>query len=254
MINGSTDIALRVTKKKEEINEIIDISSVDELKQISENQNEYIIRSGVTLQKLKEFSFNKLPALYKMLSVFGSKQIRNKATIGGNIGTASPIGDISMTLIAYNSSVIYGDKNDNKSLLCEFITGYRKTLLKENEIIKAVIIPKPDNNQIINAYKISKRKDLDISTVSAAFNLELSESNKVKKVVIAYGGMDSMIRRAKKIENSLIGKDWNEKTVKEASKLVKEEFKPISDARSSAEARLIMAKNLIIKFWNENNI
>jgi xanthine dehydrogenase small subunit len=250
VINGSTDIALKVTKRKEDIFEIIDISSIKDLKLITETEKEYIIGSGVTLEQLKQFSIGKMQALNNMLSVFGSKQIRNKATIGGNVGTASPIGDISMTLLVYNSKVVVGEP-ERMIPLNEFIIGYRKISLNNNELIKSIIIPKFEDNSIIKSYKISKRKDLDISTVSAAFNLMLNNDNTVKQIYIAFGGMSAMTKRVTKIEDFLKGKIWNEETINEAKKLIDEEFTPISDARSSAEARKIMAKNLLTKFWSE---
>jgi len=252
LINGSTDIALKVTKRKEDIFEIIDISAITELKNITETDTEYIIGAGVTLEQLKIFSADKIPALNKMLSVFGSKQVRNKATIGGNIGTASPIGDISMTLMAHNSIVEYGAENNSKIPLYKFITGYRQTILSKGEIIKNVIIPKNELENIIKSYKVSKRKDLDISTISAAFNLKLNNDNTVNEIIIAFGGMSAMTRRATKIEDFLKGKIWNENTLEEAGNIINEEFTPISDARSSDEARNLMAKNLLIKFWFES--
>jgi len=253
IINGSTDIALRVTKRKETIAEIIDISNINAIKNIEENQNEYIVGAGVTLNQLKDFSEDKMPALYKMLSVFGAKQIRNKATIGGNVATASPIGDISMTLLAYNSKVLILGTEERTMFLNEFITGYRKTELKTNELIKAIIIPKYTSENIIKTYKISKRKDLDISTVSAAFNLVL-ENNIVKNILISYGGMSAMTKRAYQIETFLQNKEWTEQNIFLAQQIIDEEFTPISDARSSAKARSIMAKNLLIKFFIEIQI
>ncbi len=253
IINGSTDIALRITKRKETINQIIDISEVAELKEIAESETDYIIGAGVTLNELKTFSLNKMPALCEMIALFGAKQIRNKATIGGNIATASPIGDIAMTLLAYNAKVVVTGEMDRILELKDFIQGYRKTDLHADEILKAVVIPKFTKDNIIKSYKISKRKNLDISTVSAAFNLCLDGKN-VKNIVIAYGGMAEKIKRAEALEQFFIGKPWTRQTIEESKVLIDKEFAPISDARSSKEARTIMAKNLILKFWTETNI
>lgn len=250
VINGSTDIALKVTKRKEEIAEMIDISEVEDLKFLDENDKEYIIGSGITLQQLKVFSEGKMGSLNNMLSVFGSKQIRNKATIGGNVGTASPIGDISMTLLSYKAEVVVAEP-EKVIPLNDFIVGYRKTALADNELIKAIKIPKFTGKNILKSYKVSKRKDLDISTVSAAFNLKLNDDNTINEIVIAFGGMAAMAKRATKIENFLKGKKWTAEIVIEAQNIIDEEFTPISDARSSAEARKIMAKNLLLKFWSE---
>ena len=104
---------------------------------------------------------------------------------------------------------------------------------------------------MVKFYKFSKRKDLDISTVSAGFRLELTTNQTVKVIKLAYGGMAEIIRRAKKTENFLIGKKWNRNTVEQACAVLDTEFKPITDARASSEGRSIAAKNLLIKFWVE---
>lgn len=254
IVSGSTDTALRVTKNKELIKEIIDISQVADLKEIIETEEEYIIGAGVVLEDIRNEFENKLPELYEMLTVFGAKQIRNKATLGGNIGTASPIGDISMTLFAHRAKVFVTSWHSEKLYpIDEFITGYRQTALKKDELIRAVVIPKTSENEIIKAYKISKRSHLDISTVSASFNLIKDGKNTVQSIVIAFGGMSAMTKRATETEKFLIGKKFNEANILKAQKIMETEFSPISDARSSADGRIIMAKNLLMKFFADLN-
>ncbi|OFY87659.1 MAG: xanthine dehydrogenase small subunit [Bacteroidetes bacterium RIFCSPLOWO2_12_FULL_31_6] len=252
IVSGATDIALRVTKKHELLSEIIDISNVDELKQCSVKDEYFYFGSGLNLEDIRLKSKNILPALYKMLCVFGSRQIRNMATLGGNIANASPIGDMPPVLMAYNASVmlegIYG-KRELK--INDFITGYRTTQLKPTEIISGIIIPKPEQNVIIQSYKISKRKDLDISTVSAAFSLKLNSNFTVNNIQMYYGGMAAMTKEPAQTKKFIIGKKWERETIEEAMKLIDQEFTPISDARSGAEARKIMAKNLLLKFWTD---
>ena len=251
IMSGSTDLALRVTKGKEIIKEIIDISQISDLKEFTETDTEFKIGSGVVLEDIRNEMENKLPALYRMLNVFGAKQIRNKATLGGNIGTASPIGDISMTLFAYKTKLVLANSKAERTVdLDKFIIGYRKTVMKSDEIIKTIIIPKPSEKEIIDAYKVSKRSHLDISTVSASFNLEKDKQGIVNKLLIVYGGMSAMTQHATKTEQFLIGKKWTEKNILEAQKILETEFTPLSDARSSAEARVIMCKNLLMKFFD----
>ena len=255
LINGSTDTSLRITKNKEQIKQIIDLSQINDLQNIIEDKDENVFKigAGVTMEDLRQYIKNKLPALYKMLSVFGAKQIRNKATIGGNVATASPIGDIVMTLIAYNAKIIIRNaKNERVIPLNKFITGYRQTLLEKNEIVRTIIIPKPSENEIIKSYKISKRSHLDISTVSAAFNLQLSNDNKIQNIIIVYGGMAAMPMRATKTELFLKDKDWTNETIIKSQEILSNEFTPLSDARSGKVARTIMCKNLLMKFFSEN--
>ncbi len=248
--SGSTDLVLKVTKRKEPIYDIIDISSITELQGISETKNEYIIGAGTKIEDIYQFSKEKLPAFANMVQHFGAKQIRNRATIGGNIATASPIGDILPVLFAYSAKLVIVGNEEKTVDIKDFVIGYRKTILQQNELIKAVIIPKPTVNQIIKSYKISKRTDLDISTVSAGFNLTVY-NNKVSEIILAFGGMAETTKRASKTENFLLNKEFNEENIIEASKILKDEFTPITDARSSKEARAIMTKNLLIKFYED---
>ena len=250
-INGSTDIALRVTKKHELLREIIDLSSIAALKVIKKTITEISIGAGAHLENVKLNIEKELPALFNMLKVFGSRQIRSLATIGGNIGSASPIGDIIPVLMAYNATVHLQSLEGNRAFnMNDFITGYRQTKREPDEIITGVSIPIPETGSIIKSYKVSKRKDLDISTVSGGFMLKL-KNNSTEEIILAYGGMAATTKRATEAENFLKGKTWNRKSVEEAAEIIYNEFSPISDARSGAEFRRHAAKNLLIKFRNE---
>ena len=250
LINGASDIAIKQTKNKEFLTEIIDISSIDELKYFSEDNNYFYFGTGLTLEKLKTISKNNLPPLYNILKIFGSLQIRNTATIGGNIGSASPIGDLLPLLFTYKSKIkLKSSKNERTIKIFEFIKGYRSTDIHTNEIITEVIIPKPQKGVIINSYKISKRKDLDISTVSAAFRIKFENNKIIKDIILAFGGMAETTKRATKTENFLLNKNWNRQNVEQAMSILYNEFEPISDARAEADSRKIACKNLLLKFW-----
>ncbi|TAH38997.1 MAG: xanthine dehydrogenase small subunit [Bacteroidetes bacterium] len=253
LISGATDIALRVTKKREILKEIIDLGGITELKSYHKNTNEIIVGAGLDLEEIKIKCEKDLPALHKMLSVFGSRQIRRLATLGGNIGSASPIGDTLPVLIAYGASVELKNLQGIRLIpMKEFITGYRQTQRKPDELITAVHIPIPDKSTIVSSYKVSKRKDLDISTVSAAFRLKI-KSDTIEEIILAYGGMAEKTKQASKSESFLLGKKWNEKNIEEAAELIYHEFTPLTDARSGAEFRRVAAKNLLIKFWSEHS-
>ena len=128
VINGATDIALRVTKLKEHLPAILDLGNVAELKEVNESEGALHIGAGVVLEHMKTLVQDQFPALYDMLAVFGSKQIRELATLGGNIGSASPIGDIPPVLMAYNALIVLvGSDGERVIPMREFITGYRKT-------------------------------------------------------------------------------------------------------------------------------
>lgn len=252
IIGGATDVALRVTKRHEVLPYIIDISDLTELKQIHDDNAAMTIGSGVTLNTVMTNVEKLFPALHTMLSVFGSQQIRNLATLGGNLGTASPIGDMVPVLIAYNANVVLQSVGGKREIaMDEYVTGYRTTVRKPDELITTVTLPKLTNGATVKSYKVSKRKDLDISTVSGGFRLELNGGKTIKAVKLVYGGMAERTKHAESAETFLTGRQWNRSIIEEAMAMIDKDFTPISDARGSAEFRKIAARNLLMKFWTE---
>lgn len=254
IVNGATDVGLMVTKQRKLLTDLIDISRIVELKSTIESDDKIEYGAGLNLEQIRNHSQSIFPALYDMLVVFGSRQIREMGTIGGNVANASPIGDIPPVLMAYSAQIKLAGKNGFRVLpVTEFITGYRTTDLKPDELIYSVIIPKEKSNTAYKSYKISKRKDLDISTVSGGFRVSRDNQDIVEDLKLYYGGMAAMTKNPDRATEFLIGKTWNRDNVEEAMELVKEEFTPISDARSSADGRTVMAANLLLKFWSETN-
>ncbi len=250
IISGATDIALKQTKKFELIERIIDISAIDSLKSISEEKSFYVIGAGATLEEIRNYFQNRLPVISDMLGVFASKQIRNLATMGGNLATASPISDTIPLLFALNAWVTVVGKDKEKTLPVEkFIAGYRKTLLESDEIIRDIVIPKPENNSVTKFFKVSKRQDVDISSVSAAFSIK-KQNGIAKDVILAYGGMAEKTVRALKTEEFLLNKAWSKENIEQAMDILKTEFSPLSDVRAGAEYRKEVAASLLMKFFN----
>jgi len=253
IVSGATDTALRQTKKWELLNEIIDISDIAELNYFTEDECAYKIGSGLSLEHLKSLSTDKLPALHKMLQLFGSLQIRNLATIGGNLGSASPIGDTLPLLFAYKAKVKLQSPDSERLIhLDDFIKGYRSTDIRHDELITEIHIPKTHAETFVRSYKVSKRKDLDISTVSGGFSLQL-ENGHVKEIILAFGGMADRPKRASETEHYLLWKPWTRASVEHAMKILTHEFAPLSDARSGVEYRNIVAGNLLLKFYVETS-
>jgi xanthine dehydrogenase small subunit len=249
---GATDVALRVTKKHEVLKDIIDLSGVNELNTIHENEQNITFGAAVALTDVMSQCRDALPALHEMLAVFGSLQIRNLATLGGNLGTASPIGDTLPALMVYNAKVILQSTAGSRELLVnDFFKGYRQTDRRADELITAVVVPKPSRGTIVKAYKVSKRKDLDISTLSGGFRIQINRNKYVQSIRLAYGGMADRVKRARAVEQFLIGKKWERATIEQAMPLVDNEFSPISDVRGSAEFRRVAARNLLMKFWSD---
>ena len=251
LINGSTDVALRQTKDRQFLHQILDISGVDELRYFKEVEGSYMIGSGLSLEQVKSCVHGIFPALHDLLRIFGSLQIRNLATLGGNIGSASPIGDTLPLLMACQAEIMLRSPDAERILkIDDFITGYRKTDLQQDELIVGVMIPAQDPKSRISSYKVSKRKDLDISTVNAAFALKMVDE-KVSAIIIAFGGLAAIPKRAVRTEAFLCGKSWTHGTIEEAMSLVDQEFTPISDARADAAYRKSLARNLLMRFFTE---
>ncbi|MBU0489372.1 MAG: xanthine dehydrogenase small subunit [Bacteroidetes bacterium] len=250
VVAGATDIALRQTKKHEFFPAIHDVSDVSELRGLRVTKKEIIAGACVTMEELRMAAKDVFPTLFDLLSVFASRQIRNIATIGGNVGSASPIGDTLPFLMATGAEIsLTGPKGLRDIPMNEFITGYRQTVLEPNELIACVTIPIPPKDVIVKTYKSSKRKDLDISMVSGGFRLKLLAGNKVGEIILAFGGMAATTKRAVKTEKFLSGKTWTQENIDKAIVILETEFKPLSDARTDAETRLIIAGNLLKQFY-----
>jgi xanthine dehydrogenase small subunit len=251
LISGSSDLALLKTKKHQELPHLLDLSQLKELQQIVENEEYWEIGAGVSVEHIRLAFGNKFSSFRKMLDVFGSQQIRNVATLGGNLGSGSPIGDSLPVLMAHQAELLIESKGEKRTeKLEDYLLGYRKTSLMPNEIITKVLLPL-EENKIFWSQKVSKRRDLDISTVSAGFALKLAENQKVQSIILAYGGMAAITHRAYQTEEFLLGKVWNKVNVEEAMQILEEEFTPLSDARAEAKGRKLLAKNLLLKFYLE---
>jgi xanthine dehydrogenase small subunit len=252
IVHGATDIALRVTKKFEQLQRVLDISAIAELKTHTNDEQGVLLGAGMNIRDIAVAVGQTHPALKEILSVFGSAQIRSLATIGGNIASASPIGDTLPILMACNTSVVVKHTQGQREIaLVDFIVGYRKTVLEPKELIVGVRIPPLAAADIVRSYKISKRHDVDISTVNAGFRLQLDKNQRIADIALIYGGMAEFTRRATKTEQFLLGKEWNCSNAELAGRYLEKDFTPISDVRGSAEFRMVAAKNLLIKFWSD---
>ena len=193
--------------------------------------------------------------MHDWIPLFASRLIRNSATLGGNIGTASPIGDSPPVLLALEASVVLASSNGANKIqervvrLEEFFTGYRKTVRNPNELIRAIRIPLP---LAANAkfYKIAKRRMDDISSVAAGITLAL-QGDLVQKIRIGLGGVAATPIRALEAEAFLTGKIWNETNARTAAKIMANSGTPLDDHRASAAYRKAMLEQLLLKFYFE---
>jgi len=249
-LSGGTDLSLEVTKQRGEIEKIVSLNSVKELKFIKKTKKFIEVGSGVSLYEFQNIIKSYYLDFYNILKRYGSVQIRNVGTLAGNIATASPIGDALPLLLSLDSRIkIQTSKSIKIIPLSDFFLSYRRTKLKNGEFLFSVQIPINKQNHF-KAYKISRRFDDDISSVCASFNF-LIKKNIILKANIAYGGMSEIPKRASKIERALTNSVFSEDTFSKAKNLIDEDFSPIDDMRASKNYRADVAKNLMMKFFYE---
>ena len=250
LLSGGTDLSLIVTKEKKDIDNIIYLNSINELNYIKENNKHIEVGATTPLVKVESIIKKYYPDFNSILKRYGSVQIRNVATIAGNIATASPIGDTLPLLLSLDATVVLTDiKKKTIIPLKNFFVSYRKTKLKAGQFISSIKIPIFKKN-IFKAYKISKRIDDDISTVCGSFNLEII-NKKIKNIRIAYGGMSSIPKRAINCEKTLLNSNFSEAVIVKATKILEKDFDPIDDMRASRNYRMKIAKNLLLKCFLE---
>lgn len=245
LVAGGTDLALSITQLHQELPLLIHIGNIQELKSIEVLDDHIEIGAGVTLSDCHTLLAAEYPDFGALLKRFASLQIRNQATLGGNIANASPIGDSPPLLIALGASLILRKGEQRRYLALEdFFLDYKVTACEPGEFIEKVRIPRIITGQQLRAYKVSKRLDDDISAVCAAFNLHLQDGI-LSEVRIAFGGMASIPKRATACEQALHGQPFDNATLEVACAALAEDFIPISDFRASREYRLLVAQNLL---------
>lgn len=256
LIAGGTDLGLEMSHHRQEFSTLISLESVAELQQIQYHSDTVEIGAAISLSYIQEQLRGIFPSLDEMLVWFAGKQIRNRATIGGNIATASPIGDLAPVLLSLDAQLRLASLTGERIIaIAEFFQGYRQTQLQQQEVIVSIIIPKTITKnaakRFSQSYKIGKRGTDDISIVSAAFTIDLDTNNTIIYARLAYGGVAAIPIRAINIETMLIGKPWNLATIQQTKIMLENVFNPLTDLRGSASYRKRLVANLFEKFFLE---
>jgi CO/xanthine dehydrogenase FAD-binding subunit len=194
LVAGATDLGLRITKRFEFLATLIALDAIPELTKAQSTDSEWRIGAAVTLTKLWDTIGDEFPTMSSMLRWFGSRQVRNRATLGGNLATASPIADSAPVLLTLDAQVSLRSGNGTRTIpLNEFFIGYRKTVLQPGEIIQEIAIPRTTGGDVSREfarfYKVSRRREMDISTVSGCFRVKVDSTGRVGFARIAYGGV-----------------------------------------------------------------
>jgi xanthine dehydrogenase small subunit len=247
LLAGGTDLGLRVSDHREIPASIICVLNVPALHGVESDDNGLRIGAATSYAALLDHcradaAFAPLAAL---LARLGSRQIRGLGTLGGNLGTASPIGDALPPLVALGATVRITSVRGARELpVGDFLTGYRKNALAPDEVIVSVFLPRPSPGARFACEKISKRHDQDIATVGAAM-LVREEAGVVAAARLAFGGVGATIVRASRAEAALIGRPFDSASIADAVAALPLDIAPLSDWRGSAAYRLAVAQGLL---------
>ncbi len=253
LIAGATDVGLWVTKAHCRLPAIIFLNRVHDLTQIDRKDQELIIGAGVTYSDAIDVLAKEYPDLGELVRRIGALQVRNAGTIGGNIANGSPIGDMPPALIALGAKLVLRRADQRRTIpLEDFFLDYGKQDRNPGEFVEAVRVPLPlaTAADALRCYKISKRFDQDISALCGCFNIRV-KNDVVEAAVITFGGMAGTPKRARSVEDALIGKQWDRASVELAMQEFAKDYTPMTDMRASADYRLRAAQNLLLKYFVE---
>lgn len=254
IVAGSTDLALEVTQQFTSLNTLISVAAMVSMKRAITTKTGLEIGAACSISDVSSLILTHFPELSELIDRFASLPIRNQATIGGNIANASPIGDMPPVLLALNARVVIDNGNKERVIpLCEFFTGYKQTVMKDDEWISRVLIPYKSANTHLRAYKISKRFEDDISAVCAVFVVSLKKGV-VESVSSGFGGVAATPAMCNALSEHIVGKSWLDvKTMQTGQAVLLEAFNPIDDVRATAHYRQQMLANLWHRFWLETS-
>jgi xanthine dehydrogenase small subunit len=239
VVAGSTDWGVDVNLKSARAGLVVAVDRLSELRGFSFSETEARIGAGLTLTEVERRLDGRLPLLLALMPQFASPLIRNSATLGGNLGTGSPIGDAPPVLLALEASVVLASTQGERTVaLADYFTGYRESVRRPDELITEVVVPLPAAERTA-FHKIAKRAFDDISSVAVGFAVDVREGV-VHKARIGLGGVAATPIRALDAEAALEGRPWTQETVDAAAEVLGRAGTPISDQRASAEFRTAM--------------
>ena len=261
VLGAATDIGVQINKGSPVPQAILSLHLIPELYAIKKNRSGITIGARVTLAELRRAAEDIAPEFSRFLNLFASPQIKNVATLVGNIANASPIGDTLPFLLIAGGKVHLASRPEGKGpvkkravSLTAFYLGYKKLALEPGEIITHVSFDKTPTQEFLRLYKVSQRKDLDISAVSGAFALTTlgrGASRVVTSARIAYGGVAATPVRLSAAEAALEGAALTPVLLESVAQLIAGALTPLSDARGTAAYRRVLAANLFRRYGQE---
>ncbi len=254
VVAGSTDVGLWVTKQMRDISPVFFIGNLEALRTTAHKDGALEIGAGVTYSEALSTLSRHVPALGRLVERIGGEQVRNMGTIGGNIANGSPIGDTPPPLIALGATLTLRKGRQRRTIPLEsYFIAYGKQDRQPGEFVEKVTVPLPPPDARFAVYKVTKRRDEDITATLGAFFLRLAGDGTVAEARIAYGGMAATPKRASAVEKALLGKPWTEETVAAAMAEYASDFQPLTDMRATAGYRSMAARNLLLRFFAETS-
>ncbi|AJP71109.1 xanthine dehydrogenase small subunit [Sphingomonas hengshuiensis] len=251
IVAGATDVGLWVTKQLREIDSLVFVGDVADLKIIDETPDGITLGANVRYSEARAALARLHPDLGELVRRIGGLQVRNAGTIGGNIANGSPIGDMPPALIALGATLTLRHGDARRTLpLADFFLAYGRQDRVPGEWVERIHIPQPPPGALLRIVKLSKRFDSDISSLCAAFLLPIADG-RIGAARVAFGGMAGIPSRAPACEAALSGQPWSAQTLDAAAEALRDDFAPLDDLRGSAEYRLAAAGNLLRRLWHE---
>jgi xanthine dehydrogenase small subunit len=251
LVAGSTDAGVEVNIRGLRPPLVVAVDRLAELREFAFEPDHLRIGAALTLTEIERLLAGRVPLLAQLFPQFASRLIRNGATIGGNLGTGSPIGDTPPALLALDASLVLASRRGERVVaLAEYFTGYRQTLKAADELIKTVLVPLP-LAPLTAFHKIAKRRFDDISSVAVGYALEV-EGGLISQARIGLGGVAATPLRASATEEALTGRPWTEQTIREAAAVMAAEGTPMDDHRASSSYRSAMLGQSLLRFYAQN--
>ena len=251
LVAGATDLGVQINKGAPHADVTIDLNRVAELEGVRFDGDTLVAGARATWTEIEHALEDRASQFHEILTRFGAPQIRNVGTIGGNIANASPIADSLPFLYVCEAEVeLTGNSGERRVNINDFYTGYKQTAIKPSELITRVFVPLPRPDEVLRLYKVSKRRDLDIASFTAAIRIELDDRT-IRSAAVSFGAVGPTVIRARRTEASLIGRNFCEETWRAAGDVAIEEISPITDVRGTKEYRTQLTRNVLLKFYHE---
>lgn len=252
VVAGGTDAVPAVPGRGDLPATLVWTGRVAGLSDVTESATHLSIGGAASLESAWAALAGHCPGLLSAWKRFASPPVRLAGTVAGNLVTGSPVGDMMPVLLVLEADLALRQGDRVRRIpVASLPSGYRTTVLEPGEFISRIEVPVPALSLDLRAFKVARRFDSDISTVSGAFALGF-DGERIATVRVAFGGMSAVVHRASAVEDVLAGQQWDAATLASAQEALTHDYAPISDHRGSSEYRLRAARGLLERWWRQS--